>query len=61
MDPVTIEHRKQELRILLDQIEAHPSQELPGVRQRIVVLQQMVAGAERHRSSSAEQRLDKRA
>jgi len=54
MDPVTIDDRKQELRMLLDQIQAHPSQEWPGVRQRVVVLQQMVAAAERQQSSSAE-------
>jgi hypothetical protein len=53
MDPVTIEHRKQELRTLLGQLQAHPSQEWPGVRRRVVVLRQMVSAAERQQSSAA--------
>ncbi len=54
MDPVTIEHRKQELRTLLDHIQAHPSQDLSRERQRIVVLQEMISGAERQKTEAAE-------
>jgi hypothetical protein len=43
MEPVTIEDRKKELRILLEQIEAAPSRDWSRERERIVVLQQMIA------------------
>lgn len=46
MDPVTIENRKAELRTLLNQIEAAPSRDWSRERQRIVVLQQMIAADE---------------
>ncbi len=52
MDEVTIEHRKQELSVLLQQIQAHPSQDWSRERQRVVVLQQMIAGAERQRADA---------
>jgi hypothetical protein len=48
MDPVTIDHRKQELKVLLDLVASRPSHDLHRERQRIVVLQAMIAGAERH-------------
>ncbi|MBN8830725.1 MAG: hypothetical protein J0G94_08890 [Sphingomonadales bacterium] len=50
MEPVTIEDRKKELRVLLDQIEAAPSRDWSRERERIVVLQQMIAAAENQRS-----------
>jgi len=50
MEPVTIEDRKKELRVLLDQIEAAPSRDWSRERERIVVLQQMIAAAEKQRS-----------
>jgi|GEM_PF-4215511 len=43
MNPVTIEHRRQELQTLLARIQASPSQNWNRERQRIIVLQQMVA------------------
>lgn len=46
MEPVTIEDRKKELRALLDQIQARPSQDWVNERARIVVLQQMIAAHE---------------
>jgi hypothetical protein len=46
MDPVTIENRKAELRTLLAQIQAQPSHDWSRERQRVVVLQQMIAGDE---------------
>ena len=50
MDPITIENRKAELRILLDQIQSAPSQDWTRERQRVVVLQQMVAAEEARRA-----------
>jgi len=50
MEPVTIEDRKKEPRVLLDQIEAAPSRDWSRERERIVVLQQMIAAAEKQRS-----------
>ncbi|HWJ68653.1 MAG TPA: hypothetical protein VNS79_01175 [Sphingobium sp.] len=43
MIPVTNEHRKQELRTLLGQIRTHPSRDWSHARQRIVILQRMIA------------------
>ncbi|MBU0557689.1 MAG: hypothetical protein KKD64_09235 [Alphaproteobacteria bacterium] len=43
MDPVTIEDRRKELQTLLAQIQANPSRDWNRERQRIIVLQQMVA------------------
>lgn len=45
MDPVTIESRKRELRTLLNHVAARPSHDLRRERQRILVLQAMIAGA----------------
>ncbi len=45
MDPVTLENRKDELRTLLDRVAARPSHDLHRERQRIIVLQAMLAGA----------------
>ncbi|MCW2413004.1 MULTISPECIES: hypothetical protein [unclassified Sphingobium] len=42
MDPVTIEHRRQELQSLLAQIQANPSRDWHRERQRVIVLQHMV-------------------
>jgi len=47
MTPVTIEHRKQELRTLLGQIRTHPSRDWSHARQRVVILQRMIADAAR--------------
>ncbi|HTH27233.1 MAG TPA: hypothetical protein VL918_02040 [Sphingobium sp.] len=47
MDPVTLDDRKKELRVLLEQIQARPSHDWTRERQRIVVLQEMIAAAER--------------
>ncbi len=43
MTPVTIEDRKKELRVLLDNIRTHPSRDWTEARQRVVVLQEMIA------------------
>ena len=45
MDPVTIENRKRELKTLLDRVAARPSHDLHRERQRIIVLQAMLASA----------------
>tara|TARA_R110000787_G_scaffold56747_2_gene130255 strand:+ start:534 stop:692 length:159 start_codon:yes stop_codon:yes gene_type:complete len=47
MEPVTIDDRKQELRTLLDKIRERPSHDWSRERERIVVLQQMIAGHEK--------------
>lgn len=47
MDPVTVDHRKQELRRLLDLVASKPSHDLDRERERITVLQAMIAGAGR--------------
>lgn len=47
MVPVTIEHRKKELRTLLGQIRSQPSRDWSQARQRVVVLQRMIADAAR--------------
>ncbi len=52
MTPVTIEHRKQELRTLLSQIRTHPSRDWSHARQRVVILQRMVADAAQRRSGA---------
>lgn len=51
MIPVTIEHRKQELRTLLGQIRTHPSQDWSHARQRVVILQRMIANAVQQQAS----------
>ena len=45
MTPVTIDDRKKELRTLLDQIRTHPSKDWTRERQRVVVLNRMIAAA----------------
>ncbi len=44
MDPITLHSRKQELQALLAEIRASPSRAWNRERQRVLVLQQMVAG-----------------
>lgn len=44
MDPITLNSRKQELQALLAEIRASPSRAWNRERQRVLVLQQMVAG-----------------
>ena len=44
MDPITLHSRKQELQALLAEIRASPSRAWNRERQRVMVLQQMVAG-----------------
>ncbi len=43
MQGTTMEDRKKELQVLLEKIEAHPSQPLKAERERVVVLQKMLA------------------
>lgn len=50
MDPVTIEDRKKELHTLLEQMQAHPSRDWTRERERVVVLQQMIAAEESRRA-----------
>jgi hypothetical protein len=45
MIETTLQHREQELRSLIDQIAAHPERDWAEARQRVIVLQRMVAGA----------------
>jgi hypothetical protein len=49
MTPVTIEDRKKELRMLLERIQAQPSRDWTEERQRIVVIQEMIAAEEARR------------
>ena len=49
MEPVTMEDRKKELHTLLEQMQSHPSRDWSRERERIVVLQQMIAAEEKHR------------
>ena len=49
MNPVTIEDRKKELRVLLDKIQAAPSMDWTHERERIVILQGMIAAEQKHR------------
>jgi len=46
MDAVTIDDRKKELHTLLEQIQSHPSRDWSRERERIVVLQRMIAADE---------------
>lgn len=45
MIETTPAHREQELRSLLNQIAAHPEREWTEARERVVVLQRMLAGS----------------
>ena len=47
MEPVTIENRKKELQLLLELIQTRPSHDWTRERERIVVLQQMIAASEK--------------
>lgn len=49
MNPVTIQDRKNELRALLDTIKAHPEQDWTQARERIRILNEMVAAHEAQR------------
>ncbi|BAK65139.1 hypothetical protein SLG_04640 [Sphingobium sp. SYK-6] len=52
MTPVTIDDRKKELRSLLEQIQANPSRDWTRERERVVVLQHMIAADERARATA---------
>ncbi len=45
MQDTTIDHRRNELRTLLANIDAHPERDWTAERQRILVLKQMVGEA----------------
>jgi len=47
MQPVTIDDRKKELRMLLEKIQARPSHDWSTERERVVVLKQMIADQEK--------------
>lgn len=48
MEPVTLEDRKKELRVLLDQLQARPSHDWTDAeQQRVVVLKEMIAASQR--------------
>jgi hypothetical protein len=47
MTGVTTEDRKKELRLLLQQMEAQPSRDWTAERERVAVLQKMIAASER--------------
>jgi hypothetical protein len=49
MDPVTIDDRRKELRVLLKQMQARPSQDWTRQRERVVVLQHMIAAMQETR------------
>ncbi|HEY1125452.1 MAG TPA: hypothetical protein VGE65_07445 [Sphingobium sp.] len=46
MTPVTLDDRKKELRALLDTIKAHPEHDWTQARERIRILNEMIAGHE---------------
>ena len=46
MQPVTIEDRKRELRLLLRQIQERPSRDWSDARDRVVLLNRMIAAGE---------------
>lgn len=47
MIETTLKDREQELRSLLDQIASHPERDWAMERERVLVLQRMIAGAQR--------------
>ena len=47
MIETTLKDREQELRSLLDQISSHPERDWTLERERVAVLQRMIAGAQR--------------
>jgi len=49
MNPVTIADRKNELRTLLDTIKAHPEHDWTQERERIRILNEMIAADEARR------------
>jgi hypothetical protein len=46
MDGTTTEDRKKELKVLLTQMEAHPSRDWTAERERVAVLQKVIAADE---------------
>jgi len=46
MPPVTIEDRKKELRLLLQQMQQRPSRDWSEERDRVALLNRMIAGGE---------------
>ena len=52
MNPVTIEDRKTELRTLLEAIKAHPERDWTQARERIRILNEMVAAHEAERQNA---------
>jgi hypothetical protein len=47
MQPVTLDDRKQELKTLLQQMQAQPSRDWTSEKQRAAVLTEMIAAGER--------------
>lgn len=47
MKDTTVDHRKQELRKLLDEIAAHPEKDFTEERKRVAVLKEMLAAQEK--------------
>ncbi len=50
MHGTTIQDRKNELRVLLDQMKAHPTRDFTEERKRVVVLQNMIRADEQARA-----------
>lgn len=50
IEEVTIDDRRKELRTLLDRIRAQPSHDWTQERQRVVVLNEMIAAEEKQRT-----------
>ena len=51
MPEVTLDDRKKELRSLLDQIRAHPERDWTVARDRIAILNHMVAGQQQAKTA----------
>jgi len=47
MQAVTEGDRRKEVRVLLDQIQAHPERDWTAARQRLATLNKLIAGAPR--------------
>lgn len=52
MDGTTTEDRKKELKILLTQMEAHPSRDWTAERARVAVLQKIIATGNKAETAS---------
>lgn len=55
MEPVTLDDRKKELKVLLQQMQEQPSRDWTEERQRVAVLNEMIAASERGEGQKQQQ------